>query len=591
MPSTAPPHPPRPAIYPPDAATRPSSFVAAERLEAFLGDPADPSAVLGYTAGAAADETEVFPVAACARLDAYGLPRHYVPVRHGGLLASYEDAVALMRTVARRDLTVAIAHGKTYLGAASVWVAGTDAQARELGELIASGVPVSWGLTERDHGSDLLAGDMLATRTAGGFRVSGEKWLINNATRSGAICTLVRTDPEAGPRGYSLLLIDKRRLGAGEFAESPKVPTAGIRAADISGFILTGAVVPQAGLVGREGQGLEIVLKGMQLTRTLCAALSLGAADHALRLVTEFAGARKLYDRPLLSLPLARRTLAECYADQLLSEALTLLAARTIHAATGEMSLWSAVVKYLVPTHTETALLRLRRVLGARSQLLDGYAQGRFQKLERDNAIVSLFDGNTLVNLNSLINQFPLLARVRRHGGRIDVEALRTVADLSRELPEFDAAALSLVARNGAAMLHALPDAVATLSEGGADVELTAAATHLMAVTECVLDEVEAYRPTPFPPAAAYELARRVALCLAGAAVLQLWLHNRNTARGPLWDRGVWLTAVLARLLDRLGTPAPELPVEALIESLVGQQRSGHLLSLFDCRLAEAEHR
>ena len=564
--------------------TRPASFAAAELLEEFLGDPADPHAPFVYAASAALDDVEAFPADACAVLDRYGLPGHYVPVCYGGTNTSYEEAVQLLRVVARRDLTVAIAHFKTYFGGASVWVGGTADQARELGQVISQGVPVSWGLTERSHGSDLLAGEMTAEPTADGFTVSGEKWLVNNATRAGLICTLVRTRDGGGARGYSLLLIDKRRLGDAELTCLPKIPTIGIRGADISGFALDGASVPRTALVGAEGAGLEIVLKALQLTRTMCAGLSLGASDHALRLCTEFVADRELYGRNLLQLPLARQTLAECYADHLLGEAVTLMAARAIHAATGEMSLWAAAVKYLVPTHTEAMIVRLRRLLGARSQLID-YQYGRFEKVERDNAIVSMFDGNTLVNLHSLINQFPTLALAHRRGGPIDHEALATCADLGRDLPELDTAALSLMSRHGVGALRALPDAVAALA--GAGPHLAAAAEQLDGATQAVFAEIAGHTPSRFPAADAYELARRFALCLAGAACVQVWLHNQGAFAGTLWSNGTWLTAALSRVLTRLGVSA-EVPTDALVETLVSQERTGRLLSLFDCRLAEA---
>jgi hypothetical protein len=52
-----------------------ASFAAAERLKAFLGDPADPNAPFGYAPCAAVDDAEDFPTEACSALDAYGLPR------------------------------------------------------------------------------------------------------------------------------------------------------------------------------------------------------------------------------------------------------------------------------------------------------------------------------------------------------------------------------------------------------------------------------------------------------------------------------------------------------------------------------------
>ena len=84
----------------------------------------------------------------------------------------------------------------------------------DLAARILDGTQLAWALTERDHGSDLLASELAAAPVAGGFQLTGEKWLINNATRGTLLCLLVRTRPEGGPRGFSLLLADKRRLPA-----------------------------------------------------------------------------------------------------------------------------------------------------------------------------------------------------------------------------------------------------------------------------------------------------------------------------------------------------------------------------------------
>ncbi|MEE3918904.1 hypothetical protein V2I01_12200 [Micromonospora sp. BRA006-A] len=75
--------------------------------------------------------------------------------------------------VARRDLTTAIGHGKTFLGAASVWARSPRdeadlAQARALAGTVLAGVPVCWALTEPGHGSDLLGGEVAAVRATAG---------------------------------------------------------------------------------------------------------------------------------------------------------------------------------------------------------------------------------------------------------------------------------------------------------------------------------------------------------------------------------------------------------------------------------------
>ena len=92
----------------------PEQYRLAEELERHLGDPADPRAHASFARAVAADEAERYPAEACAALDAWGLPAHYVPERWGGRLRSYEQLLSLLRVVCRRDLTVVVAHTKTF---------------------------------------------------------------------------------------------------------------------------------------------------------------------------------------------------------------------------------------------------------------------------------------------------------------------------------------------------------------------------------------------------------------------------------------------------------------------------------------------
>ena len=581
----------------------------AGELEAFLGDPNDPQVTFSYARSVELDDKEEFPADICHRLQEWGLSDYYVPVQHGGRLDNYEQILQLMRVVARRDLTTAIGHGKTYLGGVCVWVAGGAEQAERLGADIRAGVPVSLGLTERAHGSDLLAGEVQGETAPGlpdgGWLVSGEKWLINNATRGSILALLTRTDPAGGPRGFSVLMVDKRELGEETYRHLPKVHTHGIRGADISGIAFEGARVPRQALVGTEGGGIETVIKALQLTRTLCAALSLGAGDHGLRIALEFAEERELYGRRLIDLPKARRSLGTSAADLLLHEALGLYASRAVHTQTAEMSLTAAVTKYLLPSGTEGVLTELTRLLGARAFLRDVHAQGRFQKLERDHRIVGLFDGNTLVNLNSLVNQFRSLVRGYRRGNG-DTAGATAAYDLGLPLPPLDPGKLSVVARRGSGVLASLPASVEELARRAESRPelgpVHSAAQRLLAVTDKVHAEMETHQDVLADvPTAAFETARRYTLCYAGAACLGLWTANADRladgATAALWQDGLWLRAALDRILVRLGAAEttngtegadgsePET-YEALLAEVRAARAEGRLFSLLEQREA-----
>ncbi|HET7505110.1 MAG TPA: acyl-CoA dehydrogenase [Kofleriaceae bacterium] len=523
------------------------------------------------------DRREAFPAAACAALDDAGLPGYYVPARHGGRLARYPDLIELWRAVARRDLTVAVAHGKTLLGTIGVWLAGSPEQAAWLGREVMAGAVVAWGLTERGHGSDLLAGELTATRTATGWRLDGEKWLINNATRGHVVAVLARTVPAGGPRGFSLILVDKRRLAPGSHRCLPRELTHGIRGADISGIALAGAEVPADALVGKVGEGIQTVLLGLQLTRTTCVGLSLGAAEHALRLAVDFAAEHRLYDRRLIELPRARRTLGEAAGALLVAEAVSAVAGRSVHALTGELSVISAITKALVPTLVDGLIAQLAELLGARAFLTEVHASGSFAKLERDHRIMAIFDGSTVVNRSALINQFPLLARAAR-AGRCDPAGLAAATTLTAALPALDPGRLALIA-SGCTVVQGVPAAVAAIrdraSSGRVSPAIAAMAGALGDAAAALQAELAATVPTPRDvPASAFTLAARYELCFAGAACLEIWLRNAELAAASdpgatgdaaaataaaLWRDALWLEAALRQVLERLGAaPGPE---------------------------------
>ncbi|WP_067464472.1 acyl-CoA dehydrogenase family protein [Actinomadura macra] len=585
-------------------------YALTERLEERFGDPGDAVRTFSLARCAELDRREEFPADICRALDEAGVAGYYVPARFGGAVHTFEDTLQVVRLMARRDLTVAIGHGKTFLGGVSAWVGAEPDQARRIAAEVLGGSVVSWGLTEEAHGSDLLAGEVTAAPVAGGYRVAGEKWLINNATRADLVCLLARTDPDGGPRGFSLLLMDKHRLGPDAYRCLPKVRTHGVRGADISGIGFDGAMVEAGDLLGAPGSGVETVLKGLQLTRTLVAGLSLGAADRALRLCTGFALGHELYGRRLVDLPHAARTLTESYTDLLTAEVLSLVATRAIHALPGELSVLSAVVKYHVPTSVDALIASLGQTMGARAFLATENDHGLFQKVERDHRIVGIFDGNTLVNLNVVINHFPVLARMFARE-RADEPAVAAAAGVGEAPPEFAPDRLELVSRTGCSLLQGLPAAVAALPTGTPPA-VAALARRLRDIAADVHERMAGHRPTARSvPGESFDLAREYTLCVTGAACLWFWLHNRERAgaeepTAELWADALWLEASLTRLLGRLRPGAPTehgatdhgagdhgagepggAVYDRLLPALLAQYRAGLLFSPLLCRLPE----
>ena len=541
-----------------------SQYRAAESFEQQLGDPFAPGNVFSFGNAVALDEREEYPEQACQVLDALKIFDYYIPAQLGGELKSFEEFIAVLRVIARRDLTVAIAHGKTYLGAVATWVGGSEEQQRRLVEIIKDGVQVALALTERKHGSDLLGSEVEAVSVAGGYALSGEKWLINNATRGRALTVFARTGVSSDPRGFSLLFVEK--TDALTYKHLPKIKTHGIRGADISGISFDRTPVADDSVIGRVGAGLEIMLKAFQLTRTVIPGLSLGAADTALRVTLDFALTRKLYGDSVFAIPHARRILCDAFIDLLICECVSIAAARSIHVEPEQMSVRSAISKFFVPTTVEKILKSLSVVMGARQYLRQEHCDGVFQKIYRDNGILSLFDGSTAVNLHAIGTQLGQLTRRVEHADVSD--RLARIFSLDQALPDFDPDALELHNRGRDSVLQGLKLSVEKLSS--IELKDTATLELIMDRARAILTEVENQRERVTASLKdngfnkspeMFEQAEKYCVLEAAACCVHLWVHNRE-ALGEFFGRGDWLVLSLERLLVRLGRRRTILPSE-----------------------------
>jgi len=513
-------------------------------FDRFLGDPASNDTIFSDENAIRLDMASTFPNSAVSILDDYGLQRLYVPREFGGDLDDVLEPMLAIRHVARRDLTVAVAHGKTFLGAVCAWVDSGNL-AHHLAPMVLSGAPVSWGLTEKGRGSDLL-------HTATQFdihshKLDGGKWPINNATRGQVMCVLARTADSFDPRSLSLVLADKSELMPRSFQHQPKVITHGVRGADISGITWSNARLPEGRILGHPGHGLEIVLRALQVTRVACTALSLGAADRALSHVLAFLMNRKLYGTNLSTMAAARAEVGSMCADVLLAEAASLAGARHIGALTEELSLVSSLVKYVVPATVDGVFRDSTQFLGARSQLIGFGGLGNFEKAARDSRVVGIFDGNSVVNLQAVINQFPSVVRSSQ---KLDASAIARIIDPGEEAMHLRLTDLKLVSRGGSTLLASVEE-LAAHAESKSDLRLTRVVRVYVRAVAQLLNEIRSAPRTSSPSYGYFDLAHRLSFAFAGSCALALAF--KNSAASELAKDELWLTAVLHRVCVRLG--------------------------------------
>lgn len=575
-----------------------AKYASVISLELRLGSPLSEDGTLGYKNIALLDEQELFPNEACEILENWGMHHYYIPSEFGGKQDSFEVLIGLIKTISRRDLTVAIGHGKTYLGAVTVWVGGTNEQKSFLASVIRDRDPVSLGLTEKDHGTDLVANEVSAIEEQDRYIITGEKWLINNATRGKAIALYARTSEGSGPRAHSVLLVHKDQLSPDSFYCLPKILTHGIRGADISGIGFKSAQVPKSQVVGKPGAGLEITLKGLQVTRTLCSGLSVGAMDTALRTTCRFATQRKLYGGYVSDIPHARHSLLGAFLDILTCDTLSIAASRCLHTAPEQMSLLSGIVKYFIPMQAEATINSLSVILGARYYIRDEHDSGIFQKMLRDNALVGLFDGSSVVNMQSVILQAGMVESERRKlSSEDEMAVLEKTFNANSDLPPFKGELLSLSNSGKNSLLTGLTQARKKLGELSDEPNIDHSIVYAVLMNiEFMLKEKESLEKilrmhrnqgvnVDFE---AYEVAQQYCRLTAGASLIHTWVFNRHNL-APSFQDGGWLVLCLIKLLNHYEQPEKALQLrleEAMSTVMLGLYQENRVFSLYPFELS-----
>ncbi|GII86765.1 acyl-CoA dehydrogenase [Sphaerisporangium siamense] len=580
----------------------------AEELERYLGDPHDPASPMSFTKVLDHDEREEFPHELVGLLQRWNLHEYCLPSAFGGRAGDVEVGFNLLRLVARRDPTTATALMLTNLAFMPAWIAGTDEQKRYFVEAIKRGTRMAWGLSERDHGSDVLSNEMRAERVEGGYLLTGEKWLIGNATVADVVSVQARTNERGGPGDWSIFAVEKRHCPAGSVVHLPNERIHGLRALDMSGIRLDRLFVPESALLGREGQGLELALKSGQVARTTINGMGLGAVDTALRVTMDFVTERVIFGQRVIDVPYTRRQLAESFADLVVADAATTGAVRGLQANPGQASVYSSVVKYHVPTSLERTLAQLSVVLGARLYLRAHPHYGVYQKMLRDALVAIFADGNTVVNLKNIALQLDGLLRTAAGPVTPEAEArVQAQYDLDAPLPEWRPCDQQLFSRGGDDTVLLLPDGVRRLRamaaahaderqrrwlSRAADVAASLV-VELGRLREEVTRLREAHGKGYAGTAELFRLAEQYCAIHAAAAAVHLFTRSQDALAEPFPD-GALLLMCLERATRHFHPARPvtdQEMVDRVVEILRGLHSDRSLFSFWRFQLSASGER
>ena len=190
---------------------------------------------------------------------------------------------------------------------------GTEDQKRNWLPRMASGETISGiCMTEPGAGSDVAAIRTRARRDGDELVISGQKIFISNGQIADLFLVAAKTDPEAGAKGVSLVLVESDRPG---FARGRNLEKIGMHAQDTSELFFDEVRVPASNLLGAEGKGFGYLMSQLPQERLLVAIGAVAAAESAIKWTLDYVRDRQAFGAPLAEKQHVRFALTEAHTE------------------------------------------------------------------------------------------------------------------------------------------------------------------------------------------------------------------------------------------------------------------------------------
>jgi len=163
-------------------------------------------------------------------------------------------------------------------------------------------------MSEPGTGSDLQSIRTTAIRSGDHYIVNGSKIFISNGILCDVVILVVKTDPHAAHKGFSLLLVDANSKG---FSRGQNLDKIGMKGQDTAELFFEDVNVPVENLLGEEGRGFYYLMNNLPQERLSIAVSGLAAAEAALEWTVQYCQDRKAFGKPIGSFQNSRFKLAE----------------------------------------------------------------------------------------------------------------------------------------------------------------------------------------------------------------------------------------------------------------------------------------
>lgn len=334
------------------------------------------------------DAEGIFPREAIAKAGELGFCGLYAPEAAGGLALPRLDATLVFEEMAAVDPSTT---AFITIHNMATWMLGTWAQPEvrdHWGPLLTSGEKLaSYCLTEPGAGSDAASLKTRAELVGHEYVINGSKAFISGAGSTDVLVLMARTgDANSGASGISAFAVPANTPGISYGKKEEKM---GWNSQPTRQISFDNVRIPANHLLGREGEGFKIAMKGLDGGRINIATCSVGAAQGALKQAQQYMQDRKQFGKPIASFQALQFKLADMATELVAARQMVRLAASKLDAGARDASTYCAMAKRFA---TDAGF----NVCNEALQLHGGYGYIReypLERLMRDARVHQILEG------------------------------------------------------------------------------------------------------------------------------------------------------------------------------------------------------